>query len=338
MAKKFHVLSISLGFVLLALLVWKIGPRALWRDLSSLGWGLIPFILFEGVVNVFHTLGWRYCLSEPYRSLPFTRLFAIRLAGGSINYFTPTATLGGEVVKGTLLFLAHRGPEAATGVIVGKLSYALAQLLFVVLGSMVILSRINLPRGTSTALFLGSILLGAGIVGFLIVQKRGKLGTILRWAVERRLGGRWVEAAARHVTETDRSLKNFYQVYPLGLPYSMMWHGVGFCCSILKTWYFLAFMTGGSSFIAAGIWFLGTWFDLMTFAVPLGIGVQEGIRVLAFKTLGFSMSLGLTYGVALRLEQIFWAGIGLVFYVVLLGRKGAKEFFPRRKAARSLSR
>jgi hypothetical protein len=58
----------------------------------------------------------------------------------------------------------------------------------------------------------------------------------------------------------------------------------------------------------------------------------------AFKTLGFSMSLGLTYGVALRLEQIFWAGIGLVFYVVLLGRKGAKEFFPRRKAARSLSR
>lgn len=329
--KKFHVISISLGVALLVLLVWKIGLRALWRDLSYLGWGLIPFILLEGIVDVFHTLGWRYCLPEPHRSLPFSRLFAIRLAGGSINYFTPTATLGGEVVKGTLLFVDHRGPEAATGVIIGKLSYSLAQLLFVVLGSMVVLLRIHLPAGASTALFASSILLGAGIVSFLIVQRRGKLGTILRWAVARRLGGRRLADAARHVTEVDRALKRFYEEYPLALPRSMFWHGVGLACSIVKTWYFLAFMTGGSFFVAAGIWFLGTWFDLLTFAVPLGIGVQEGIRVLAFKTLGFSMALGLTYGVVLRLEQIFWAGIGLLFYAALLGSKGLKGFFFSRK-------
>jgi hypothetical protein len=327
MVKKFHILSICLGVALLCLLLWKIGPHALWRDLAFLGWGLIPFILLEGIVDVFHTLGWRYCLSEPHRSLPFGRLFAIRMAGGSINYFTPTATLGGEIVKGTLLFLDHRGPEAASGVIIGKLSYSLSQLLFVVLGSIVVLSRIQLPAGASTALFVGSILLGAGIVGFLIVQRRGKLGTILRWAVSRRLGGRKMEEAARHITEVDGALKRFYEQYPSALPLSMFWHGVGLACSIVKTWYFLVFMTGGSFFVAAGIWFLGTWFDLLTFAVPLGIGVQEGIRVLAFRTLGFSMSLGLTYGVALRLEQIFWAGIGLLFYAALLGGKGLKALF-----------
>jgi hypothetical protein len=333
MVKKFHAVSISLGVALLILLVWKIGPRALWRDLAFLGWGLIPFILLEGMVNVFHTLGWRYCLSESHRSLPFARLFAIRLAGGSINYFTPTATLGGEVVKGTLLFLDHRGPEAATGVIIGKLSYSMAQLLFVVLGSIVVQSRIHLPAGASTALYAGSILLGTGIVGFLIVQKRGKLGTVLRWAVARRLGGRRLENAAQHVTEVDRGLKHFYEEYPLALPLSMFWHGIGLVCSIVKTWYFLVFMTGGSFFMAAEIWFLATWFDLLTFAVPLGIGVQEGIRVLAFKTLGFSMSLGLTYGVALRLEQIFWAGIGLLFYAALVGSKGLKGLFFKRKGA-----
>lgn len=331
--KKFHAVAIALGVALLVLLVWKIGPRALWRDLSFLGWGLIPFILIEGMVNVFHTLGWRYCLPEPHRSLPFARLFAIRLAGVSINYFTPTATLGGEVVKGTLLFLDHRGPEAATGVIIGKLSYSLAQLLFVVLGSIVVLSRIHLPAGASTALFAGSVLLGCGIVGFLIVQRRGKLGTILRWAVSRRLGGRRLEETARHVTEVDLALKRFYDERPSALPISMFWHGIGFACSIVKTWYFIVFMTRGSFFMAAGIWFLATWFDLLTFAVPLGIGVQEGIRVLAFKTLGFSMSLGLAYGVALRLEQIFWAGIGLLFYAALLGGKGWKRLSFSRKGA-----
>ena len=95
--KKFHVGSILLGIGLLIFLVWKIGLDALWRDLSLLGWGLVPFVLLEGVVKIFQALGWRYCLSPPHRSLPFFRLVAIHLAGNAINYFTPTATLGGEV-------------------------------------------------------------------------------------------------------------------------------------------------------------------------------------------------------------------------------------------------
>jgi len=81
-------------------------------------------------------------------------------------------------------------------------------------------------------------------------------------------------------------------------------------------------LTEGSFFVAAGIFFLGTWFDLITFAIPLGIGVQEGGRVLAFKILGFSLAQGLTFGIALRLEQIFWAGVGLFIYPALLARKG----------------
>jgi uncharacterized membrane protein YbhN (UPF0104 family) len=169
--KKFHVGSILLGIGLLIFLVWKIGLDALWRDLSLLGWGLVPFVLLEGVVKIFQTLGWRYCLSPAHRSLPFPRLLAIYLAGNAINYFTPTATLGGEVVKGTLLSLSHRGPEAATGVIIGKLAYALSQLLFVVLGSILILWKIRLPAAATIAMLAGSALLGAGIVGFLVVQK-----------------------------------------------------------------------------------------------------------------------------------------------------------------------
>jgi hypothetical protein len=98
-------------------------------------------------------------------------------------------------------------------------------------------------------------------------------------------------------------------------------------CGILKTWYFLFLLREGSLFVAAGIWFLGIWFDLLTFAIPLGIGIQEGTRVLAFSALGFGLDLGLTYGIALRLEQTFWAGLGLLFYAGLLPRKWGKGLF-----------
>jgi hypothetical protein len=326
--KKFHFSAILLGAVLLILLIWKIGVYALWRDLSLLGWGLIPFVLMEGIAHLFHTLGWRYCLSPPHRSLPFLRLLGINLASGSINYFTPTATLGGEVVKGTLLSLHHRGPEAASGVIIGKLSYALSQLLFVVLGSVFFLSKIGLPAAASVPMLVGSTLLGAGIMGFLVVQKHGKLGAVVRWLAAHRIGGEMLRKAADQISQVDEALRRFYREGQGDFLLSIFWHVVGMVCSIVKIWYFLLLLPQGSFLTAAGIFFLGTWFDLITFAIPLGIGVQEGGRVLAFKLLGFSLAQGLTFAVVLRLEQIFWAGVGLFIYPALLPGKGVTSHAP----------
>jgi uncharacterized protein (TIRG00374 family) len=330
--KKFHVAIILLGASLLLFLIWQIGLDALWQDLCLLGWGLVVFVLLEGIVDILHTVGWRYCLAPPYRSLSFLRLFGIRLAGTSINHVTPTADLGGEVVKGTLLSLTHMGPEAATGVIIGKLAFTLSQLIFVVLGSALILWKINLPAAGSAAMFVASALLGAGIAGFLIVQKHGKLGVVVRWLVAHKVGGEILKRAADQISQVDRALQHFYQEHPRDLPLAMLWHMLGMVCSIMKTWYFLLLVTDGSFFAAAGVWLLGTWFGLLTFAVPMGLGVQEGSCVLAFKILGLNIALGLTYGVALRLEQIFWAGVGLLIYVVLLAEKREGGLFGRRGA------
>jgi len=178
---------------LLFFLIWKIGPRELWRDLTLLGWGLLPLILLEGLVDLFNAVGWRYCLSCPHRSLPFFQIFRIRLAGTSINYLTPTASLGGEVIKGSLLSLNHQGPQAGAGVIVGKLSYTLAQLIFVVLGSFFVLWKIKLPLVVWVTTLAGSTLLGTGLLGFLAVQKYGKLGAIVRWLVLHKVGGKALE-------------------------------------------------------------------------------------------------------------------------------------------------
>lgn len=317
--KKFHMFSVILGILLLAALIGSIGFWPLWRNMALLGWALAPLILIQGVAILFHTAGWRHCLSGPYRLLPFFHLFRINLAGGAINYLTPTASLGGEVTKGTLLSLKHSGPEAVTGVIIGKLSYALAELLFVVTGSVVILWGIHLPDGLQLAMLSGSALLGLGIMGFLAVQKYGKLGAIVRWIAARRLGGRPLAKAALHMNEVDEALRRFYREHPGDLPLSVAWHIIGQACGIVQSWFFLYVLTGSPSlFTAAAVWFLGKWFDLVSFAIPYDIGVLEASRSAIFKLLGFNWSLGLSYGIAIRLEQIFWAGAGLLFYMTLL--------------------
>jgi uncharacterized protein (TIRG00374 family) len=320
--KRFHTANIILGIVFLIYLVWHIGPGELLDEFKTIGWGLAPLVLIEGVADIFHAIGWRHCLTGPHRALPFFRIYRIRMSGISINYLTPTATLGGELTKGTLLSMDHKSAGAVTGVVIGKLAYSLAQLIFVSLGSVVTLWKVELPAGVWPAMLISSALLAAGIFSFLLVQKYGKLGALIRWLVSHKIGGKLLEKMAFHITETDNELKLFYSSRPWDLPIAIGWHISGMACGIVQSWYFLFLLSGNPSFlVAAGIWFLGGWFDLLTFAIPMNIGVLEATRVLAFNAVGYGSVMGLAYGMTLRIEQIFWAGLGLLCYATLMSEK-----------------
>jgi glycosyltransferase 2 family protein len=320
--KRFHTASIILGLVFLAYLVWHISPGELLNEFKTIGWGLAPLVLIEGVAHILHAIGWRRCLSQQHRDLSFFRIFRIRMSGVSINYLTPTATLGGEVTKGTLLSLDNKSSGAVTGVAIGKLAYSLAQLVFVSLGSVVTLWRVELPAGVWPSMLFSSVLLATGIFSFFLVQKYGKLGALIRWPALHGIGGKLLKNAASHVTRIDKDLKRFYRRRPWDLPIAVAWHISGMACGIVQSWYFLYLLSDKPSFIvAAGIWFLGGWFDLLTFAVPMNLGVQEATRVLVFNAMRYGSVMGLAFGVTLRIEQIFWAGVGLLCYATLMSEK-----------------
>ena len=72
------------------------------------------------------------------------------------------------------------------------------------------------------------------------------------------------------------------------------------------------------AFVAARVWCLVLWFDLVTFAVPFSLGVLEGGRAVAFHAFGFAALPGLTFGIVTRLAQLFWAAFGLVNYALMI--------------------
>jgi len=313
--KSFHTVILVIGLVFLLFLVLKIGPATLWGTFDSLGWGLLVMILLNGAGKFFHAIGWRYCLSAPYRSLPFFHVFSIRMAGFSITQLTPTATIGGDLTMGTLLSMAHRGPEAATSVMIGKLSHTLAQLLFALLGTVLILLVIHPPRWAWVSMLTGSVLLGLGLLAFFLVQKYGKIGGIVRWLVARKIGGNRLTRASSFVTGMDEDLKFFFAVRPGDFYLSLLWNIMALACGILQTWVFFAALTEYTSLLVTScVWFLSCWFEIVSFAIPTNIGYLEGTSVLVLKIAGFSSALGLTYGLALRLGQIFWSAIGLLLY------------------------
>jgi uncharacterized protein (TIRG00374 family) len=316
--KLLHALLLALGIGFLAYLVWRIGFGELWRELGSLGWGLVPLLFSEGAAEFFHTLGWRRCLSAQHRTLGFWLLFRIRMAGYAINYLTPTAALGGEATRAGLLSAYGRGAEAVSGVLIDKACFAFGHLLFVVVGSVIILWRIPLPPALAVGMVVAGLLLAVGIVAFALLQKHGKLGAVVRWLAAHRIGGAKLRQAAEGITAVDESFRVFYRDHPRDLAVAVGWHLVGFPVGILQTWLFFALLNQPASFaVAASVWFLGLWFDLLTFAIPLNLGTLEGSRIVTFKAVGYQALQGMTFGVTLRLAQLVWALYGLINYALL---------------------
>jgi uncharacterized protein (TIRG00374 family) len=324
--KKFHTILLVLGIALLACLLWKIGVGELWRELGVLGWGLAPLMLGEGLAEMIHTLGWRHCLSGSLRSLPWFTLFRIRMAGYAFNYLTPTAALGGEVTKGALLAAHEARQDAASGVLIGKLCFALAHLIFVSCGAILVLWEVNLPRPVWVAMVICGGLLGTGIVSFLLLQKHGKLGTLVRWLAANKPDDHPLQKAAREITAVDEAMMRFHHERPRDLLQAIGWHLVGYTIGIGQTWLFFRLLHNDASWaVAAGMWFLGMWFDLLTFAVPLNLGTLEGTRILAFQSAGYTALIGMTYGLALRLAQICWTVFGLISHAMLARRSVSAE-------------
>jgi len=320
--KKFHTISVLLGVVMLVWLVYNIGPLALWNQLGMLGWWLAPLIFIQVGADLFHTLAWRRCLSRDHQAFSFFRIYQIYMAGFALNYLTPTAQMGGEITRGTLLTARGSGSDAASGVIIGKLSEAIGLLLFVSVGSLFILSAAQLPPGLFPALAAGSVLMGGGITAFMLLQRFGKLGSLVRWLTRRNVGGDPLRRLGKSLAKVDASMMRFHRERPWDLAISIGWHMAGSVVGIIQAALFLYALTGRPMFATAcGVWLLSSWFNLLAFAVPLGIGIHEGGRVLAFTIMGLDAVMGLTYGVVLRLEQIFWALFGLGTYALLLGEQ-----------------
>jgi uncharacterized membrane protein YbhN (UPF0104 family) len=322
--KKLHAGLFLLGFAFLVFLIARTGIGPLWRQLTMLGWGLIPLILAEGLAEFFHAISWRYCFPVSPRSIPLARLLRIHLAGYAINFSTPGGAVAGEVAKAALLTEKSSGTEAMAAVLVGKLSMALGHLLFVILGSAILLSELRWPPALQAALMLGVVVMAAAIILFLFLQEEGKLSPVLRWLMARRLCPKRLRRFIRPLEQVDETLKVYYRERPSDFVWAVFWHLLGYSVGIFMTWYFLVLVEGHADVAAAArVWVLAVWIDLMTFVVPMNLGVLEGGRLVAFRLVGFGVLPGVSFGLVTRMAQLTWAGIGLINYALMISGKSA---------------
>jgi putative membrane protein len=311
---------VAAGVALLAALVHRLGSSALMANLRLVGWGIVLIVAQEIFAIVANTLGWRAAFPA-HSALPLRHLIAPRIAGDAVNYVTPTATLGGELVRARLLHDRAARLDVATSIAIAKLSQTIAQLGFIAVGVIVAVAAIPLSGGLRLGLIATTAALSALGVAVWAAQRRGMFAPLVRLAARFDRHDRLADLG-RRMQRLDAEIARVHQAR--GRPFV-----------VSSGWFFVGWALGTVE-IALMLWLLGVpvtptrvlaiealsaAIDATLFFVPGKLGTQEGGKVLIFAALGLDPALGLSIGVLRRIRELAWALIGLL----ILGRFGVSR-------------
>ncbi len=313
------------GCTLFVLLVYQMGFDALAANLRLVGAGITLVIAQEILAYAANTLGWWAAFPRPRPALRFTRLLAARIAGDAVNYVTPTATLGGEVVRVSLMRGQAAMIDVGASVAVAKLAQTLAQLLFVVAGLAILADEIPFEGVGRVALVAAVSALGL-CVAIVVMARRGSLFVRLvriADALQRRaLPATWTRRldAERRLTAWDSRARRLDDAIARS-------HGANGGPLLLSTGFFLVGWVDGIVEVYLILWLLGiapsvrlaatievlsVAVDACLFFMPAKLGTQEGGKVLIFTLLGLDPGKGLALGMVRRIREIVWTLAGLV--------------------------
>jgi hypothetical protein len=307
-ARWVELACLLLGAALLIGIVWRIGLAALARDLGTLGWGLVPILGIESLSVLLNTLGWALAFPPGERPVGPRRLLAARLAGDGVNYLTPSATVGGELLRIRLL-----GPGVPLGVrwasvSVAKVGQTVGQAVFVLLGL-----AVALPALTGGAPWIGWLGAGTGAVligtGFVWLVGRGLWATLAGLA--RRIGLRHLVPAAWAAPGRDLDTVLARLSEPRVVACLTCFVG-GWAVGAAEIYLILQWLGAPVAWQTALALETGSvLIDGILFFVPAKVGTQEGGKVVLFAALGLSPAHGLTVGVIRRIRELTYAGLGL---------------------------
>jgi putative membrane protein len=301
----------SVGFVLLAVLIYQTGPLELAQHLRVLGWWAPLIFLPYALSSVLDAAGWRVTFVHFRPALWL--LYLARLIGEAMNSITPTAYLGGEPVKA---FVLQRFgvplTEGATSVILAKTALTIAQIAFVVVG--VALFMIRRDAGMATLpLVIALALAGIGVTIVLVVlQRRGLVAFVARVAHRLLPRARLAARLAARAPEIDARLRSFYGARPAAAAASVALHFAGWITGAAEV-FVIMMLIGHPVTIADAVIIeaLAQPTRLAGVVIPGTLGVQEAGGMVIFGLLGLPPELGLAMMLLKRVREIAFNLLGL---------------------------
>lgn len=308
---KVKLVLLTIGLAGFAFLLYTLDARAVYADISQLGWKfsiiLLPYIL----VFALDTIGWRYAFHDYAPKLSFVGLFGARMAGESINCITPSGYLGGEPVKAYLLKSYDISLiDGMASVVISRTIMSVAQALFVLIGVFAALTRLQ-DTGLLLYVALGTILFGLPLIVLIAVSKKKGLFTTTYNLLKRFNINIWFLEES-HLKELDDNISRFYSTNRRGFYLCFAYYFLGWFAGVIEVYLILTLI--GVPIDPLGALIIESLFTVARTAasfIPASLGGQEAAVVLIFMALNFTMQAGMSFCVIRRIREALWIGAGL---------------------------
>ena len=314
-------LLLCAGIVVFFVLIADQGVANVFAATARAGWGVIVVAVFHLLPMVGDSLAWRTMMSDSHR-LSIWATLRVRWVGESVNNLLPAAPVSGDLVRTRLaMFGGMSGPAAGASVIADLTFGALTQVVFSLIG---VGALIYLGAGFDNLVVVG-ITIGLAVIGillgvFLVLQNIGLFRFLANLLASAARGRDWLALVGGAET-LDRELTQLYRRRS-GVLRSMFWRLV-------------AWITGAGE-IWLGMYFLGHPIGLVeaimvesviqairaaAFAIPGGLGVQEGGFILLGSFIGIGPEISLALALIRRSRELLFGIPGLIAWQIQEGNR-----------------
>jgi hypothetical protein len=311
--RRLQLLLLLVGVALFAFVVHKAGLDQIVSGLRSVGWSFLWIFAIELAIDALHSEAWRWCMPGAGEGVSRLNTLLARTAGVAVNVLTPTASVGGEVVKGMLLRRWVPLADGFASVMVDKLTFAIAQALFLCVGIIAVLAGLSLSGTERAAAVAGLGIWIVAVIAFFVLQRAGifRVGVGI---VRSLFGGTaMIDRLPGQVSAFDLRVTTFLNGHQRDLACSVGLHLVAQFARVPQYYVVMSALglepTAAMCFTtAAGLVFM----EATMFLIPAKVGVFEGGNALIFTRLGYTVADAIVVSFTLRLSELASALLGLL--------------------------
>ncbi|HEX4638413.1 MAG TPA: flippase-like domain-containing protein [Chthoniobacterales bacterium] len=314
----FYLLALA-GVALFTGLLVREGVGKVFGAFVTPKWVILGIAVYHFIPILLDTIAWWVLFPRKERP-PLLQLFWMRWIGESVSTLVPSAAVGGDIVRARLAAIHGVSLATAASTVIVDLTLGI----FIQAG-FTITGLLLLVYATGQTSFVGPTLAGiavgvAAFIAFFFAQRRGLFGFIGRLVAKIASSGEW-QALVSGGDTLDQTVKALY-ARTRGLIGCAVSTIVSLIVATGEVWIALWTMDLSPSFLHAFILqTLAYTIRAAAFAVPGGIGVQEGGYVFVGSLLGIPGEAGFALSLIARMRELGVGVPGLVLWQIVESRR-----------------
>jgi len=312
-----------IGFILFIWLFIREDLTDIFAVLSIVKWNFFWIASYRIIPITMDSFGWLK-LFEKDMIPRFSNLVSARWICEAFNTLLPVAQIGGHFLRAKLIGKNSVDKAKASATVVVDFTIGLVtQILFTVAG-LILLIQESQKENIHLWIIVGIIAGLVAVSGFILVQRAG-LFAIGTKGINLLLRSRKIMGLIESSRNLDQQISDAYtrknRLVSCGL-----WRLAGWMAKSGEIWLFLYFV-GSPVTIQEAIVLesLSTAFRSAAFAVPGGLGVQDGGILFIGIMIGLSPEKALALALAKRFREIVVGVPGLICWFILEGRQASPQ-------------